>query len=586
MAGLKRLACLLALAGAVWAQSRLICKQEFRLEPLGNAPPTDLTLDPAGRLYVLHEGDGFMDIYDKEGRLIEHRGGQAEVRQQLTGVSVLSQWVGRLAKSALLVSEPGQQVVKGVLVPGPHNLEWTPLTGLPEPIRGSVALARDLEGNFWVWSEQARKCFGFNPQGQYFAARKLPSLRRPVQLAVDSEGNLYCLDTWGLHVINAEGGTRYEVETAQAMYLTGADVLGLAGRDWIRRYAPDGQMEAQVREIEAFREAEPIALSLDEKGQFFIYLSHPDTKAGTILKLSPQGKILSEFPQPARLPVSPDPGLRLDYQGRIHVWTAAARSLKIHPGGKVERDMAWIPSAEPKGQLVQPADLSYGPDGQIWIADAGNCRLQRFRFGEGWQKPITVGIQGGDPRGIPRSLAFNAYKLLLCVVHPRNREGNVVLQTRSLDGKLLAQRAICPAWGDPVVKVACATNGDLYLYQSRVKTNRGWEEAPAIYRYLPRGQRIAEAGGDGPGLSGPNPTRRIVLKPQEDLLPWQGKLLVPSGGSVVLLDDELHPLREYELSYKEGRNPVFGEFGGACLGGKVLYLVDSGGRCVQRAVLP
>lgn len=586
MARLKKLLWLLALAGAVWAQSKLLCKQEYRLEPLGTAPPTDLTLDGAGRLYVLHEGDGFMDIYDKEGKLIEHRGGQAEIRQQLTGVTVLSQWVGRLARSALLVSEPGQQVVKGVLCPGPHNLEWTPLTGMPEPIRGAVALARDLEGNFWIWSEQDKKCLGFTPQGKYFASRKLPALRRPVQLAVDSEGNLYCLDTWGLHVVNAEGGLRYEVETAQAMYLTGTDILGLASPTWVRRYAPDGQMEAQVREIEAFSDTEPIALSLDEQGNFFVYLCNPSNKAGIILKMTATGKILSEFPQPVRTPVSPDPGLRLDYQGRVHLWTAGGKSQKIHPGGKVERDMAWIPSAEPKGQLVSPSDLTYGPDGQIWIADAGNCRLQRFRFGDGWQKPITVGIQGGDPRGIPRSLTFNAYKLLLCVVHPRNREGNVVLQTRSLDGKLLAQRTICPAWGDPVVKVACAPSGDLYLYQSRVKTNRGWEEAPAIYRYLPRGQQAAEIGGDGPGLSGPNPTRRIVLKPQEDLIPWQGKLLVPSGGSVFQFSNELEPEREYQLSYKEGRNPVFGEFGGAAVGGKVLYLVDSGGRCVQRAVLP
>lgn len=589
MAGLRRkVATALALAvGWAWAQTSLPCKQEIRLEPLGSAAPTDVTRDSEGRLYVLYEGDGFMDIYTRDGQLIEHRGGQSEIRQQLTGVTVLSQWVGRLGRSALLVSEPGQQVVKGVLVPGPHSLEWTALSGSKEPIQGSVALARDLEGNFWVWSEQARQCFGFTPQGQLFETRKLPSLRRPVQLAVDSQGNLYCLDTWGLHVINAEGGLRYEVEGAQAMYLTGADVLALASRDWLRRYAPDGQMEAQVREIEAFQEAEPVALSLNEEGQFFVYLRNPDRKDGVILKVHPQGKILSEFPQPERVPVSPDPGLRLDYQGRIHLWNSASKLLKLHPGGKLEREMAYVPSAEPKGQLVQPADLCAGPDGQIWIADAGNCRLQRFRFGSGWQKPITVGIQGGDSRGVPRSLAFNAYKLLYCVVHPRNREGNVVLQTRTLEGKLLAQRAICPAWGDPVVKIACAPSGDLFVYQSRVKTNRGWEEAPAIYRYLPRGQKAAQAGGDGPGLSPPNnPSRRIVLKPQEDLIPWEGRLLVPSGGSLVVFNSDLQPVREYGLSFKSGRNPVFGDFGGSCLGGKLLYLVDTGGRCLQRVVLP
>ena len=590
MAGLKswRLAVGLGLMGAVWAQqSQLMCKQELTLQPLGQAAPTDVTVDKDGRIYILHEGDGFMDIYSKDGTLIEHRGGQAEIKQQPTGVTVLSQWVGRLAKSALLVSEPGQQVVKGVLVPEAHSLEWTPLSGQPEPIQGAAAMARDLQGNFWVWSERDQKCYGFQPSGKLYETRKLPSMRRPVQLAVDSESNLYCLDTWGLHVVGPDGKVRYEVEAAQAMYVTGADVLGLAGPDWLRRYAPDGQMEFQVRALDVFRQSEPIAVSLTEKGDFFVYLRNPDRKDGQVLKVSAAGKILAEFPQPERIATSPDPGTRLDYQGRIHLWTDSNKLLKLHPGGKAERSMAYMPSAEPKGQLVQPADLDFGPDGQVWIADAGNCRLQRFRFGDGWQKPITVGIKGGDPRGMPRSLAFNAYKLLHCVVYPRNREGDVVLQTRNLEGKLLAQRALCPAWGDPVVKVACAPSGDLYLYQSRIKTVRGWEEAPAIIRYLPRGQKVAEAGGEGPGLCAPNnATRRIVLKPQEDLIPWQGNLLVPSAGSVFVFNPELQPIREYGLHYKDGRNPIFGEFGGACLSGKLLYLVDSGGRCLQRAVLP
>ncbi|MFN8611403.1 MAG: hypothetical protein U0931_27910 [Vulcanimicrobiota bacterium] len=587
MARLKKALVLLLATAALAQQSNLMCKQEIRLQPLGAAPPTDVTTDAAGRIYILHENDGYMDVYTKDGQLIEHRGGQAEVRQQLTGVTVLSQWVGRLARSALLVSEPGQQLVKGVLVPGPHSLEWTPLSGMPEPIRGGVALARDLEGNFWVWSEQNHKIYEFNPQGQYFGARRTPQLRRPVQLAVDSQGNCYCLDTWGLHVLNPEGGTRYEVDGAQAMYLTGTDVLGLAGRDWLRRYAPDGNMQAQVRESETFREGEPVALSMNEDGDFFVYLRNPDRRDGMVLKMTMAGKILSEFPQPERIAVSPDPGLRLDYQGRIHFWNAKSQLLKIHPSGKVERTMAWVPSAEPKGQLVSPADLAYGPDGQVWVADAGNCRLQRFKFGSGWQKPITIGIQNGDPRGVPKSIAFNPFKLVYCVVYPRDQRGDVVLQTRDLEGKLLAQRSLCPSWGDPVVKIACDPGGELYIYQSRAKTVRGWEEAPTLLRYAARGQKVAQAGGDGPGLSPPGAnSRRIQLKPQEDLIPWQGKLLVPSNGSIVLFDKELQAQREFGLIFKEGRNPQFGEFGGAVQSGKLLYLVDIGGRCLQRVVLP
>lgn len=587
MARLKTVFAAAVLAGAVWAQGRLQCKYELKLEPLGSAPPTDVAVDSSERLFVLHEGDGFMDIYNKDGVLLQHRGGQAESRLQPTGVTALSQWVGRLGKSALLVSEAGQLVARGVLLPGPHSLEYVPFSGLKEPIEGSAALARDLEGNYYVWSLSASKAYTFNSQGQYLGARRLPSLRRPQQLAVDSSGWLYCLDTTGLHVVDTKGDMRYEVAGAQAMYLTGSDVLALAGRDWVRRYSPDGEMESDVRDLEPFQQAEPVALSINDQGQYFVYLRNPDSNTGRVVKLSAGGKVLSDFPQPARAPGSPDPGVRLDYQGRMHLWNGKNTLLKLHPSGKSERSMVYIPSADPKGQMLQPADLIPGPDGQIWIADAGNCRLQRFRYGEGWQKPITVGIRDGDPRGVPRSLAFSPYGHLYVVVHPRNRQGDVVLQTRDQSGKLLTQRSLCPGWGDPVVKIASSPGGDLFVYQSRAKTVRGWEEAPTLLRIAPRGQVAAKAGGDGPGLTAPgNPGRRIVLKPQEDLVAWQGKLLVPSGGSVFLFSPELEPLQEYTLVYKQGPNPQFGEFGGAARAGKLLYLVDVSGRCLQRAVLP
>lgn len=593
MAGVKRgLLLALLLGGAVFAQGgSLKCKSELRLSPGGSAPPSDIAVDASGRLYVLHENDGFMDIYDAEGRQLQHRGGQAESRLQPTGVTAQSLWVGRLGKSALAVSEAGQNGVRGFLVPGPHSLDYIPIQGLPESeqISGSVALARDLSGNFYVWSETPSRCYHFSPEGVYTGAQRLPQLRRPLQLAVDTDGQLFCLDTRGLHVITPSGSIRYGVEGALCMYLTGSNVLALAGRDWLRQYGPDGEMDSEVRVTDAgvFEQNEPVALSINDDGNYFVYLRDPDRNDGRILKLSMKGKILAEFPQPTRPPSSPDPGTRIDYQGRIVLWQDSGRFLRLHPSGKREADLPYVLSADPKGQLVKPADLAAGPDGAMWVADAGNCRLQRFTYSGGWQKPIVVGIQNGDPRGEPRSLAWSPFGILFCVVYPRGGQGDVVLQTRRPDGKLLAQRSICPAWGQPVVKITCDPTGELYLYASRDKTIRGWEDAPTLFRYARKGQQAAKAGGDGPNLSAPNdPARRVVMKPQEDLVWWNGRLLVPSGGSVFMFNRELQAVREYGLAFKGGRNPRFGEFGGAAVRGKLLYIVDSGGECVQRALLP
>ena len=577
-------------ARTAWCEPVLQCKKEIAAAHSRASAPTDVAVDAKGRVYVLHESDGFLDIYDNNGKLLQHRGGESEKAGSLSNITPLSMWVGRQGRSALLVSEPKQQLVRAVLVPDQNRLVTVKLHGHPEPMNGPAALARDVQGRFYVWVQNQGKVNVFDGAGRYTGNVPVPGLRRPMQLCVDGDGQLYCMDSAGLTVFKNDGQMAYELSGVTAMYLTSADRLAVASRNWIRRYNHDGRLEADVPSPRLLNDYEAIAISLNDENQFFVYGRDPMSGSGMIHKLGARGELMTQFPQPTRRPAAPDPGTRLDYEGRVRVWdNPTSRWLKLHPGGKREASWSFVAEADTKGHLSKPAGLAIDGEDTAWIADAGNCRLQRFNLAKGgWQKPFVVGLQGADPRGIPRSLALGR-GMLYCVVYPPRGQGNIVLQARDREGKLLTERALCSAQGDPVVKVACGPTGDIFVYQSRCKVLKRWEDTPNITRYSPTFQKLAEIGRDGMGLSPPSqPNQRLFLKPQEDMIPYGQGLLLPTNGTVYRLNVNLQIEAEYKLQFKQHSAGAerLEDFGGGAIHGKLLYLSDMGNQCVQRVILP
>ncbi len=571
------------------AEPVLVCKQPYAVIDTRYTPPTDVAVDSKSRSYLLYETDGFLDIYNSQGKMVAHRGGQAESENNLSAITPVSMWVGREGRTALLVAEPHQQVIRAILVPDRTRLVTIALTGQPEPMVGNAALARDLQGRIYVWTQHPSAIYVFDSDGQFLDKQSVPTDRRPVQLAVDSTDKLYCLDTSGVKVIDPKGALLWEVAGATTMYLTGSDYLALASRDWIRRYEPSGKLEKELKSLEILRKYEPVALSINDDGQFFVYARDPFGGGGEVQKISAQGDVLTEFPQPTRTSAVPDPGTRLDYQGRIRFWERqSSRWMKIHPGGKQEASWAFVPESDPRGNLSKPSDIAIDGNDTAWICDPGNSRIQKFNLKGGWQKPFSVGIQGGQIRANPRSLALGR-GLIHMVVYPAGLNGDIVLQTRNRDGKLLRQTPVCGASGEPVVKVACNGKGEIFLYQSRSKSIRGWQEVPSLTRMNSDHKVQLTVGGDERGFFPPGkPSQRVNLKPEEDLLPWGQGLLIPCNGVVYRVNPQLTIEAEYKLKLKPGRSAStrLEDFGGSCIAGNLLYLADMGNQCLQRAILP
>lgn len=592
MARLRVFLLLVALGLAVWAAPpEWLCKKDIAYLP-DAPPPTDVAVDKQGRLYLLYGSDSFLDIYSSEGELIQHRGGQAEEKHAPRAVTPQSLWVGRLGATALLVTDQANANLHRLLIPTDDELKMLVLRKpkdmqLPAPL----ALARDPDGFWYVWSGSTIAIFG--KDGIYQEKVTLPPMKRPIQLAVSSKNDLYCLDAGGLHVFGPKGGeAKFDVAGAQIMYLTGADRLAAVGPDWLRRYNPAGRVELDLKEPPFLEKGTPTAVSLNDQNGFFLYLRDGARGDGDILKLDAKGEVLQTFPQPVRFPTVPDSGFRLDFEGRVQYWVVKSSSLvKFHPGGKLERSLAYVPGADPQGRMLNPAELVVDKNGTVWITDSGNSRLQRFSLAEGgWLKPVPIGIKGGPARAIPRSLAINSAGALLVAVHPPGAGGEVMLQTLDGQGQLIAQRSLGSNRGQPVVKLAVAANGELWVYRSRAGAGGGpVEENPSLERFDARGNKIASLGPDGRIFHYPeDTTARIVLRAQEDMVPYRDGLLLPLQGRLLAVSPEFEVTDLAVVRHPRGSKggKLACEFAGATLQGNVLWVTDMANRCLHRVPIP
>ena len=535
--------------------------------------PTGVCVDKAGRFYLLHRQSAYMDIYSPQAKFIQRRGGKAKKQASVGELEVVSNWVGRNAAALLLAREVTRNHVLYLLQPDKKEkkLEILPLTGADD-LTGSLTLARDLNGRLFLYHRKDHTIYGFG--GSSGALKYQQALggsgRKVYQMALDSKGRYYLLGSNSLEVFEKNGSPSFTVPGAQCFYLTGADRLATADRGFIRKYDHDGSLVSEWKTPPEGRGKDPVAISLNDRGDVFVYYRDPTDGTGTILKLKHNGDFLAEFPQPKRFPPQPDPGYRLDFTGRLHGWLPSLkRFVRVHPGGKLERSLRYYSGTDDKGYMNQPRTLRCGPDQTIWIADSGNYRLQRFNINRGgWQDPVPVSIKGGAPQAEPIDLAITPDGGLMVVVSPPDQRGLVVLQRRDKEGQLISQRDLGPAEGEPVYKVAVAPNGEVFVYRSQGPGGR-----PLLERYTARGQLMLSVGGNDRNFHLPGQfTSQVNLAPDAEMLPYKGGLLIPFSERLLWIDSQLRINQVRRLI--PSRDRVDPEFGGCTVVGDKFYVTD------------
>ncbi len=576
---LSGLVLFLCLAAAALAGPDLVCTADLPTSsgPLPDSIPTDVAVAPDGTLAVLYAREGRVGLLRSDGTPRAHRGLPAP-EQAPPRLDPISLWVGPWAEPTLLACEAGKRQPEWRLTVRQGVLRAQRLEGAELALPAVAAVGP--EGRFYALSGQTLHAFGASGVRQYRVS--LGGLTAPRAMALDRQRNVYVLHALGLAVFNPKGSPRFQIDGAQAFDLAADDRLLTVGRDWVRKYATDGRLLVERTWQTSGRQV--VAASLTPSGEIFVYQRDPHSGSGRVLRLSPQAEELEEFPQPARFPPGQDPGTRLDSQGRLHLWDPSQAVLqKYHPGGRQESRAGDAPQAAPTGRLLRPADLAWDTDGLLWVADTGNCRLQRLDPQRGWLEPVAVGIRGGVVRGEPRQVAVDGRGAILCVVHPPSGQGQVVLQRRDRRGRLLWQGDLGEASASPILKLALAQDGSLFLYRSDSRLT-----VPVLTRLDSRGKTLARVGGEDRNFHLPGQfASRISLKPEEDMIAFKGGVILPVGGRLAFVNSRLEVFDLRAIRHARGATlhtlPDFG--GGAVAQGQILYLTDLANGVIHRIPL-
>jgi hypothetical protein len=168
------------------------------------------------------------------------------------------------------------------------------------------------------------------------------------------------------------------------------------------------------------------------------------------------------------------------------------------------------------------------------------------------------------------------------LVAPAGRRGNLFIQRRDSNGKLLGQKDLGPIGPGAVVKLAVQPSGEYYLYRSDTNPR------PSLERFDSRGNRIGFVGGKDPNFTlSKGVATGIFLKPEEDLVAYKGGVIIPTGGQLIYIDSELKIYKVLALSHHRSAAGarVTLDFGGACFADGVLYVTDMSNQCVHKIVL-
>jgi DNA-binding beta-propeller fold protein YncE len=186
-----------------------------------------------------------------------------------------------------------------------------------------------------------------------------------------------------------------------------------------------------------FRNGRPSGLSIDRDGNLLVSDSHYHC----LRTYSPDGKLLRTMggtpgKEPGQFGYISDALQDADGFYYVAEFGENDRISKLDVAGKFIR--CWGSSGHEIGQFARARALALGPDGNLYVADACNHRIQVFTRDGDFVR--TWGTQGTEPGQLsyPYDLAFGPGGVLYVVEY-----GNHRVQKFTAEGQLLA------VWGGP-----------------------------------------------------------------------------------------------------------------------------------------
>lgn len=173
----------------------------------------------------------------------------------------------------------------------------------------------------------------------------------------------------------------------KGLYL--AEFLDKEGRSRVQHFNSAGERVAVVREFELSGKEgldTPAAIQADAQGSVYIV----DMGASCIKKFSAGGELQAvlggegtgntQLTGPRDLALSPDGGLVIADAGnnRVVVWDAQGSCRMVLGINRLDEDNGWLMSGYEPGEFDDPQGVAVDADGNIYVADTNNHRVQKF----------------------------------------------------------------------------------------------------------------------------------------------------------------------------------------------------------------
>jgi streptogramin lyase len=350
---------------------------EFKGEGSGEGQfkhPDAIAVDANGAVWVGDEGNGRVQVFNEAGEYITKFGSTGSGAEQFNfeyPMGILSEgsgevWItdaknNRMEKWTIPSLTPTYSSSFGSK--GVADGQFEEPAGIAvNPMNGNLAVSDEVHGRVEVFSEAGTFItkFGRNGGGE-------GEFKEPRGVAIDAEGNIWVTDT---------GNNRVQEFSEAGTYLA---KFGTAG-------SGNGEFKS------------PKGLAIDSKGNIWV----ADSENNRVQEFNKELKYQRKF-STGKNPI----GVAIDPQG--NVWNTNEEEtgvLEEHTEtGELIRKI--VSSGKGIGQLLKPKRLAIGLNGELWIPDAGNNRVEVFnQKGEYITKFGTPGLDN-ERMNFPVALALD-----------------------------------------------------------------------------------------------------------------------------------------------------------------------------------
>lgn len=340
-----------------------------------------------------------------------------------------------------------------------------------------ASIAIDAAGDIWVTDANNNRVQKFNQEGDFLAkfgpgGSGNGQFSGPEGIAIDAEGNLWVSDTYNGRVqkFNAQGeflqvvGSKGSGE-GQIGEATGIDVDS-AGNVWIADWQNNrvSVFDSEGEFLDSFGSQgtgegqfnRPDALDIDAAGNVWV----GDQNNDRIQRFDLAGQYVDEFGTPGsgegQFNFTWPMGLHADDQG--HIWVSDNLNHRIQrwtiPNEKtshISHTGAYGEAGAADGQLQAPSDVAIGPEGDMWVVDTENDRIQHLDAQGGFLSKFGSSGEADGQLSEPTGIAIDAEGNLWVVDRANSRLQRFSPQGEFLskfgesgfaEGKLLAPRQV------------------------------------------------------------------------------------------------------------------------------------------------